>query len=246
MHFPNSKALLEYMSAKSDTVILSFSNGKDSLVAWLVLRKYFKKVIPFYLYAVPGLEFIEQGLSYYEDFFKTKILRYPHPSFYRMLNNHVFQSPENCLPVEMAGLPDYDYDHVHNIIHEDFDLPDTVWVGTGITVSDSMTRRVALKRNGPLNVHRKTFFPIFDYKRVDLVREITEAKVRLPVDYRVFGRSFDGIHIQYSEPMKKHFPRDYKRLKEFFGMIEIDILRMRFREDYYNGTETSDENYTCA
>jgi len=76
MFFKNSDALNRYMRERSDTVILSFSNGKDSIAAWLVLRKYFPKIIPFYLYLIPDLEFVESGLTYYEDFFQTKILRY--------------------------------------------------------------------------------------------------------------------------------------------------------------------------
>jgi len=143
----------------------------------------------------------------------------------------------------MANLPDFEFDDVHGFIHDDFGLGKEVYVATGVTASDSMTRRVAFKRNGPLNVNRGMFFPIYDYKRVDLMREFEQAKIKLPVDYATIGRSFDGIDMEYTEPIKKYFPRDWERIKFWFGLAETDILRMKFRADYYNGTETNDANY---
>ena len=108
MHFENSQALNEYVSDMCNgEAMLAFSTGKDSVVAWLEMRKYFNKITPIYLYSVPDLEFVERGLRYFEDFFKTRIVRLPHPSVYRQLNNLVFQAPENCTIIESAGLPDF-------------------------------------------------------------------------------------------------------------------------------------------
>jgi len=244
MHFVNNDALNKYVSERSGgTALLSFSNGKDSLVAWLVMRRYFTKVIPFFLYRIPGMSFIERSLAYYEDFFKTEIIRLPHPALYITLNNLLYQSPEKCLPIERYDLPEYDYDYVHTLLHEDLFLPKEVYVATGVTGADNMTRRISLKRNGPLNVNRGTFFPIFDHKKADLLRELRTANVKLPIDYHIFGRSFDGYNTQFFAPVKEHYPEDWKRILHWFGQADLDILRNRFREDYYNGTETTDENY---
>lgn len=244
MRFEDSDQLNRFISKQANGVtLLSFSNGKDSLLAWLVLRRYFEKIIPFYLYTIPGLEFIEYSLRYYEEYFKCHIIRLPHPSFYRMLNGLVYQSPEKCLAVELANLPDFDFDDVHWMMHEDLGLGKEVYVADGVGLNDSMTRRVALKRNGPVSVNRGVFHPIYDYARADLVRELTQAKILLPPEYALIARSFDGFNDEYLPMIKENYPRDWERIREFYGLIDMDILRMRFREDYYNGTETSDENY---
>ena len=82
-----SSEMCEQMAAECDTAILAFSTGKDSIAAWLQMRKYFKRIIPYYCYTVPGLTFVEESLKYYEDFFGTHICRLPHRSLARMLRN---------------------------------------------------------------------------------------------------------------------------------------------------------------
>lgn len=57
-----------------DTILLSFSGGKDSIAMWLYLREHFE-IIPYFLYWVPGLSFVEESMAYYEDFFDTEIVK---------------------------------------------------------------------------------------------------------------------------------------------------------------------------
>ena len=64
------EALMEETHKRTgDTILLAFSRGKDSIAAWLALRdsKLFKRIIPVYLYLVPGLKFEEESLKYFED-----------------------------------------------------------------------------------------------------------------------------------------------------------------------------------
>ena len=43
---------IEWLKERTDTIVLSFSRGKDSIAAWLRYRKHFK-VLPFHLEVVP-------------------------------------------------------------------------------------------------------------------------------------------------------------------------------------------------
>lgn len=243
MKFDNSDQLNQYMAKYSNGVcLLSFSVGKDSLVAWLVLRRYFKRIIPFYCYRIPGLRFMEKNIKYYEDFFQTQITQVPHPALYKQLNNLVFQAPENCHAIENVdgglGLWEFEYDDLHRLLFEDFDLPSNVYVATGITTSDNMQRRISLNKNGAINTRRRMFYPIYDFRKQDLIREIEQAGVKLPSDYRIFGRSFDGLYVQFLEPLKEHYPEDYERVLEFFPQAELDILRHKWRREYYANGKT--------
>ena len=91
--------------AQQSETLLAFSTGKDAVAAWLAIREHFDAVHPYYLYIVPGLEFVDESLDYYERFFGVRIARLPHPSLHRMLNNFVFQPPERCA-VTFYDLPE--------------------------------------------------------------------------------------------------------------------------------------------
>lgn len=244
-HFEDSNALCEYIrELNGDTVILSFSTGKDSVGAWLQLRQYFRRIIPLYLYTTPGLSFVENSLKYYEDFFGTRIVRLPHPSFYRMLNALVFQSPENCHIVEDADLPNFDYDQCFDIVREDFGLGLETFAAIGVRARDSLNRWASVKKYGPVNYSRKTFFPIFDYTIDDLRNLIRESGVRLPLDYKLFGRSFDGIDWRFLQPIKDNLPDDYRRILEWFPLAELAIKRMEYRQRYYDRLESDTKKET--
>ena len=84
----------ERAAIQGKITLLSFSRGKDSIGAWLALRECFDYIIPVFLYLIPGLEFEEESLQYYENFFGTRIIRLPHPSAYRLITNMIYQVPQ--------------------------------------------------------------------------------------------------------------------------------------------------------
>lgn len=77
-HYPTSQALRETvrgMGSGDSTVLLSFSAGKDAIATWVALRESgFSRILPFYLYLVPELQFVEESLQYFERVFRTPIL----------------------------------------------------------------------------------------------------------------------------------------------------------------------------
>ena len=60
-------ALCKEIANKSKGVcFLGFSHGKDSVLAFLQLSRYFKRIIPFHCASVPHLKFVDAILDYYE------------------------------------------------------------------------------------------------------------------------------------------------------------------------------------
>ena len=226
-----SEKIIEEIKGKSDTIMLSFSNGKDSIAAWLALRPHFKKIIPVYMWYIPELEFIEQGLTYYEDFFQAKIHRVPHPSFYRWLNNYIFQPPERWKIIAKIGFPVPDYDDMGKLVADQLGYKEPLWVATGVRAADSPIRRVAITRHGAISHNKMTFLPIWDWTKERLIGEIQRAKIKLPVDYKWFGRSFDGLDRRFLEPMRKYAPKDYEKVLKWFPLAELDILRADYAKN---------------
>lgn len=213
------------MREKQADTILAFSCGKDAIAAWLAMRGIFEKIVPYYLYLIPGLEFIDESICYYERFFETKIIRLPHPSCHRMLNNLVFQAPENCLVIEQAMLPSHTYEDVRSAVVGISGVDEKTYVADGVRAADSPIRRVSFATHGPISHNQKKFHPVWDMKKADLVSLFRKFSVKLPVDYQLFGRSFDGLDLRFLLPIKKHLPADYRRILEFFPLAELEIFR---------------------
>lgn len=208
--------LIKLIASQQDTIILSFSTGKDAIAAWLKLKPHFKRIVPIYLYLIPGMQFIEDSLSYYEDVFETPIMRLPNPSLYRMLKNQVFQTPDRWPVIRGFNIQDITHDTVFQLACEDLGLPANTFVATGVRAADSPNRRSAIMKHGPVTLSRKPpiFHPVWDMKKDELVELIGNSRVKLPVDYSIWGRSFDGIDLRFIYPLKQHFPDDYARLLE--------------------------------
>lgn len=228
LSYTTSEELCEQMASECDTCLLAFSLGKDSIASWLQLRKYFKRVIPFYKYLVPDLEFVEDNLKYYEDFFGTHIYRMPHPALYKMVNNGVAQSPTTWRAID-ANQPFYPKDYKDqtppDIIRYYLDLPDEVYTAVGLRVSDSPMRRMNVKAHGAVIHNKQSFYPIYDWLKERLIREFDEAKIKLSSDYQLWNNSFDGITYKYLRDIRREYPRDWKKILDVFPLADLEFYR---------------------
>lgn len=205
--------------------LLAFSTGKDAIAAWLAIRDSFEKVHPYYLYLVPGLEFIEESLAYYEQFFGVKITRLPHPSLHRWLNSYTFQPPERVAVIKQADLPWHDYGDIRKVMIEDKRLNNKILVADGVRAADSPMRRIAIKTHGPISLNQGRYHPVWDWLKADLIKCFKGAGVKLPLDYKLFGRSFDGLDLRFMLPLKKHRPDDFRKVCEWFPLVDLEIFR---------------------
>ena len=207
------------------TVLLAFSRGKDSIAAWLALRDAGVNVIPYHLYLVPSLEFVDESLAYYASWFATPILNLPHPSLYRWLANLMFQPPERCHVIEAAQLAVPAYAQLDAMIREHFALPADTWVCDGVRAADSPSRRTAIASHGPVSNRRRTQKVIWDWRKQHVTDAIRDAGAELPADYAWFGRSFDGLDRRFLDPIRRHAPADYERILEWFPLANLELHR---------------------
>lgn len=220
-----SEELCCKLATENDSVICSFSMGKDSIGAAIQLQRYFERVEYVFMYMVPGLEFQEAYLSYYENVFGKKIKRMPNPSLYRQLNAMMYQHPSNIDIIDALNLYEGDYDEIFAACKYDYQLPEETFVGVGVRSSDSLARRTSIKQSGGINLKRKQFFPIHDWNAERLVKEIRQSGIKLPIDYKMWGRSFDGFDHRFLKPLKDNFPKDYEKIREFFPLIDLELKR---------------------
>ena len=227
-----SSDLRERIAIEHRTSILSFSCGKDSIAAWLSIRDTMG-VLPYYCYLVPDLEFVEESLAYYEGAFGCKIIRLPHPSLYRWIGNMVFAPPERCRVIEGMSLPTFDRADLLKGLREWKGLPSNTPCACGVRACDSIMRRVHFKTHGAYNKREDVWYPIWDWNKAKMINEIKRSGIKLPVDYSLFARSFDGLDYRFLKPIKDFFPRDYARILEYFPLAELELKRAEFSSATY-------------
>ncbi len=216
---------IEHVRALQSETLLAFSTGKDAIAAWLAIREHFDKVHPYYLYLIPDLEFVEESLAYYEQFFGVRISRLPHPSLHRWLNTFTFQPPERVAVIKQADLPWFTYKDIRQVMIEDHNLQDGMLVADGVRAADSPMRRIAIKKHGPISINQGRYHPVWDWLKADLIKCFDKHKVKLPIDYQLFGRSFDGLDLRFLLPLKKHRPKDFQKVLEWFPCADLEIYR---------------------
>lgn len=228
---PSSKEIREHLAGEGRPVCVAFSGGKDCIAAELAMQEAGIETVLAHLYLIPGkkpgetLQFVEDGLKRLEDQWQKPIHRYPHPSFYRWLNNFVFQVPENCAIIEAAMLPTPTYEQMWALIREDLGLPVDTWVADGVRAADSLPRRASIKKHGAMKPNSHKVSPIWDWLNRSVYEFIDYMGVKLPIDYDWFDRSFDGIDYRFLKPVHDHAPEDYKQILSWFPLAELELIR---------------------
>lgn len=209
------------------TVVLAFSNGKDACGSWLNLRRYFEDIRPVYREIVPGLAFVEESLAHYERFFGAKITRVPSEALMRNVERLSFMTWAQGTAVDAAPMfRGFGTSELNQVLYRTLKLPpDATWVANGLRRGDSMARALILKSKGPADEDLHVFSCVFDWTDARLEEELRAAGCGLPVDYALFGRSFDSIRARFLRPIKEHFPDDFKRILEWFPLAEVELLR---------------------
>lgn len=226
MTAPDGQIVAEVRGRFGARTFLSFSRGKDSIAAYLAIRDSFDEVIPYHLFLVPDLEFVAESLAYFEKVMGRRIWDMPHPAFYKWLNRYTFQTPGRAAVIEAALLPNFDYNDVVKLIAkaEGVDWA-SVMVANGVRAADSPMRRLQFAKHGAISPATHRYSPVWDWDKEKLIGAIAKAKIALPVDYELFARTFDGLDYRFLAPLKKHRPRDYAKVLEWFPLAELEVWR---------------------
>ena len=220
-----SEVMRAELAAPGRPVLLAFSRGKDAIGAWLALRDAGVEVVPYHLELIPGLQFVRDSLAYFEEWFGQRIIRLPHPSFYRWLRHRTFQPPERWGVIHAAQIPRVEYPHIYEALKVTLGLPADTWVCNGVRAADSPQRRLAMANQGPWNHSDRSVAITWDWRIAKVRAEIAAAGIELPVDYELWGRSFDGVDHRFLAPMRRALPEDFERLLHWLPLADLFLFR---------------------
>lgn len=226
---PATDALCKEIARKSKGVcILLCSRGKDSLCAWLQLRRYFRRIVPVHCATVPNYDFAARYLDYLEYHFDTRILRLMGEDLKMALVRHVYQqTPWECdeIDEEFGEVTDYSKLDVVEYVRMKFNLPNA-WCAVGIGQNDSQARMIYCRKYGGRNDAHKTFYPCFDWPKEELLNAIWESGLYVAPEYKYVKRSMGGVpSATYNKVMMEHFPRDWETTKRWYPLAEVKNFR---------------------
>lgn len=204
---------IKTQSMITDSVLVGFSGGKDSAACLDLCFKYFKNVKPFFMYIVPDLEFQERTLRYYENRYKTEIIRVPHFMLSEFLRYGTFRWPDLDVPMVKTV-------ELYNYLRE---LTDVYWIAAGERISDSIIRRAMIKNSSSIDEKRGRFYPLA-YWSVDHVRSYNKAnRLPLSLENKALGYSFRSLMAQDLMDIKRIFPDDYEKIKDMFPLVDVEL-----------------------
>lgn len=199
----------------TDSVLVGFSGGKDSVVTLDLCFRYFKTVQPFFMYIVPNLEFQERTLRWYEDRYETEIIRLPHFDTSNFMRYGSFREPDETVPI--ISINDiYHYLRVKTGIW---------WIAAGERISDSIVRRAMIKHSGSIDAQRGRFYPISGWKKSEVLDYIKFKRLYLGRDSRDLHFSFKSLAGDELLFVKEHYPSDYQKILRLYPYAGAAVER---------------------
>jgi hypothetical protein len=231
---------------------MGFSRGKDSLAAWLWLRQFFRRIIPFHCACIPHLSFVDRSLTYYEEVLRCgesvlvnqdtghvcttdHIEKFMQGAVNKELWRLVFQPIEDAVAIHNLGMWEYDNNDLADFLRDKYGLPEA-WVAFGISMGDSLFRRVRIQKygiDGARHPRVKSFYPCFDWSTQRVVETVKRAGISLPRDYLLGARTIAGVPgIRHLDRMRRLMPDEYRRVCNFYPFIPAIIARNEFRKHH--------------
>jgi phosphoadenosine phosphosulfate reductase len=202
-------------SMMTDSVIVGFSGGKDSVVTLDLCARYFKRVHPFFMYLVPGLSFQEAQIKWYERRYSVKIERIPHPMLSSWLKWGTFRKAHYYWP-EITFNDVYKYMRLQT---------GCWWIAGGERIADSIVRRAMIKRSGSIDEKRGKIYPAAYFDKAAVMAYIKRHRLKMTPEYEALGYSFRGIEPQDMVKIRMYYPSDFERIKQMFPFVEAGIVK---------------------
>ena len=206
---------IKTQASVTDSVIVGFSGGKDSIVTLDLCFKYFKNVVPFFMYLVPDLGFQEKMLRRYEDKYNTEIIRIPHFECSDFLKYGSFTMAD--WNVDIVGITDtYEYLRQKTGIY---------WIAAGERCADSIVRNAMIKKSGSIDYKRGRFYPLAYWKKNEVLHYIKQKKLYLSPEQKTLGFSFRSLAGCELAVIKEHYPEDYEKILKVYPFAGAYVER---------------------
>lgn len=208
--------IIKYARELTDEIILFHSaNGKDSVVLMDLLSKYFKRVVPVYMYIVPNLDFANKYIYWTQRKYGVKFIQTPHFAVYSYIK-YGFMGMKQDPTQRLHTLSDID-----KYVKEKTGIE---WSCYGMKQNDSLNRRLQLRTYEleGVCIPTKKIYPLTHWTNKDcqnyikahnlMQNELTLLKTR--------GQSTEMSvnNLSYLLFSRERYPEDYKKIVEMYPL----------------------------
>lgn len=206
---------IKTQSKVTDSVLVGFSGGKESVVVMDLCFRYFKKVQPFFMYICPNLSFQERTIAWYEKKYQTEIIRIPHMDVSEYFHYGSFRPGDESFPIVS----------INDIYHYLRLQSDIWWIAAGERINDSIVRRAMMKKSGTIDTQRGRIYPVALWRKKEVIDYIKFHNLYLGADSRKLGFSFKSLWGKELSMLKQHFPEDYEKVLRQYPFAEAGVRR---------------------
>ena len=207
--------------------LLHFSCGADSIACFLRLREFSITPILVYNYFIKDLPMVKNYIDWFEKKFNVHVYQFPSTLFSEMFWNAQFQHPIRDRRERFRNtIAHYG---LGNHTKEWFDswLADNIGGGVihhiGLKYTDGLRRYQFLIKNGCS--FKNKFYPIASFQVKDIQAILEKHECLLPIDYSLWGLSFESPRGFNINLIKEHCPETYRQICAMFPQIGSEGLR---------------------
>lgn len=215
-------------SLKGKKVALAFSRGKDAIATLLTLKEYDIEGIPFYYSLCPDIKFVDESINDLENIYKFKINIIPSERYIDMLKHSVYQTLGQCEIIDKYKLTTYTKKQLNELLVKNYNIK---YTAIGIKRYDSLNRIHSYHNHYGVDEKANCIYPIIDMTDNELCLLLDRHNAKLPIDYKVWGCSWDGYSARWLVRFKEYFPKDFETLKIYFPLIEVELKRWELIKD---------------
>ena len=218
-------------------VVVSYSGGKDSAVVLDLCVRFFKEVIPVYMFIVPGLSWQKRQFAWVKKRYGLDVLQIPHFSLSEIFRYGYYSNPDPSVPfVQVSEC--YDYIRLKT---------DCYWIAAGELMVDSLWRRGMIwgqptqpKNRGTINLKRGRIFPLAHWKKKQVIAYIQQNHLMISPESYVLGFSFAAPSPRDLFLIRKHFPIDFEKIMTWFPEAELGAEHYRIFQHHHKGERVGD------
>lgn len=216
---------LEALAKRHESVLVSFSGGKDSLVTMDLCAKFFKSVQAFFWYAVPGLEHIDKQLSLAKQRWGVNVIQIPHWDILNAFRDGVWCDVKDW----MAGIPEITLRHAYAYCLR---VTKASLIANGMKEADGWHRRMFFARTAQQGnaIWQYVVSPIRHWSKKDVLDYLTANGI--PIPPLPPGAVGSGVGLMYADLTWLHdtYPNDFKKLLRWFPYAEAVTKRREWFE----------------
>lgn len=203
------------LAEKHHACLVAFSGGKDSLVCLDLAYRHFKRVVPFFMFLIPGLRCIDDKLTVVKERWGLEVLQYPHFLFFNAFKHSIYCKKSFRMDKTLSefGLTD-----IYKCVIGDTGINLII---NGSKETDSLWRR---QKYFQFVAFENAVYPLKTWRKIDILAYMKMNNISIPASS---GHQSTGVDLSTPSLLWLHdrYPDDFERLEAYFPFIRAVVKR---------------------